>query len=243
MSQTHSLAKPRGLSESVLKLIAVISMLIDHTGYVFGAFPAFRTPLFTVFDTTVTLYFILRKIGRLAFPIYCFMIGEGLRHTRSELKYLLRLLVSAFISEIPFNLMIDGKLFSTAHQNVFFTLFLGALSICCFTKIKNIFLKSASLVGLLAISAFLKADYGAAGMVAILLLYILDGHTAVQALVGYPLFSGGFYAIAAFIPLSMYNGERGFIRRGFLKIAFYLFYPLHIILLVAIKQLIIKGVI
>ena len=56
-------------------------------------------------------------------------------------------------------------------------------------------------------------------------------------------FSGGVYAIAAFIPISMYSGKRGFVKGNFLKTAFYLFYPLHIALLVTIKRLIIKGVI
>ena len=127
MPETHSLANRRILSGSVLKLIAVITMLIDHTGYVFYAFPAFREPLFTALGETVTIYFILRKIGRLAFPIYCFLIGEGLIHTRNPIKYLLRLLIFAILSEIPFNLMVSGQLLCPEHQNVFFTLLLGAL--------------------------------------------------------------------------------------------------------------------
>lgn len=243
MSETRSLNKYQFLSGSVLKLIAMITMLMDHIGYVFGAFPVFRTPLFTVFDTTVTLYFILRKIGRLAFPIYCFLIGEGLRHTRSQFKYLLRLLIFAALSEIPFNLMISGQLRCHTHQNVFFTLFLGAAAICIYRSKLKALPKAALMLLILGVSTILDADYGTAGMVAILLIYALRGHTIVQALAGYPLFSGGVYAIAAFIPISMYSGKRGFVKGNFLKTAFYLFYPLHIALLVTIKRLIIKGVI
>ena len=239
----QTLFKRRFLSGSVLKLIAVITMLIDHTGYVFYAFPTFREPLFTAFGETVTIYFILRKIGRLAFPIYCFLIGEGLRHTRSSIKYLLRLLVFAAISEIPFNLMVSGELLCPEHQNVFFTLFLGALSIYIYRSDLRDLLKIVLMVAVLGISAVLNADYGAAGMVAILVLYVLRGHPIVQAIAGYPLFSGGLYAVAAFLPINLYNGQRGFIKGRFLKLAFYLFYPLHMLLLVALKQLILKGVI
>lgn len=239
----QTLQKHRILSGSVLKLIAVITMLIDHTGYVFYAFPIFRQPLFTALGETVTIYFILRKIGRLAFPIYCFLIGEGLRHTRNQVKYLLRLLVFAVISEIPFNLMVSGNLLCPEHQNVFFTLFLGALSIYIYRSDLRNLLKIVLMVAVLGISAVLNADYGAAGMVVILVLYVLRGHPIVQAIAGYPLFSGGLYAVAAFIPIHMYNGRRGFIKHPVLKYAFYLFYPLHMLLLVALKQLILKGVI
>jgi hypothetical protein len=63
----------------------------------------------------------------------------------------------------------------------------------------------------------------------------------VQAMAGYPLFGSGAYAMAAFIPIAMYNGQRGFIKSPILKYAFYLFYPAHILLLVAIKQCLLNG--
>ena len=236
MTETCSLNKHRVLSGSVLKLIAVITMLIDHTGYVFYAFPVFRAPLFTVLGETVTLYFILRKIGRLAFPIYCFLIGEGLRHTRNQVKYLLRLLIFAIISEIPFNLMVSGNFLCETNQNVFFTLFLGALAIYFYRNIKNDLLKALLMLAATGVAAILEADYGVAGMAAIVALYFLREHPIAQAIVGYPLFGGGVYAIAAFVPISMYNGQRGFIKHPVLQYCFYLFYPLHILLLVGIKK-------
>ena len=240
MHENHSLSNHKILSGSVLKLIAVITMLIDHIGYVFSALPIFRQPLFTVLGETITIYFLLRKIGRLSFPIYCFLIGEGLRHTRSQVKYLLRLLVFAVISEIPYNLMVSGNLLCQAHQNVFFTLFLGALAIYFYQNIKNGLLKTVLMLAVLGISVVLEADYGAAGVVAILLLYVLRDHPIVQVVAGYSLFSGGIYAVVAFIPINMYNGRRGFIQSPILKYAFYLFYPLHILLLLAIKQLLLN---
>lgn len=239
MQENRSLDKYRILSGSALKLIAVITMLIDHIGYVFYALPAFRQPLFTALGETVTVYFILRKIGRLAFPIYCFLIGEGLVHTRSPIKYLLRLLGFAILSEIPFNLMIGGNMLLPDRQNVFFTLFLGALSIYLYRDIKRDLVKALTMLAVLGVSVVLKADYGAAGTVVILLLYVLRERPIVQAIAGYSLFSGGIYAFAAFIPINLYNGRRGFIRSPILKYAFYLFYPLHMLLLVWLRQLLI----
>lgn len=238
MLERSSLDRFRVLSGSMLKLIAVISMFIDHSGFVFCyEFPEMTQTLFRFMGQNVTLYYMLRKVGRLAFPIYCFLIGEGLTHTKNQKIYLLRLLVFALISEIPFNLMVSGKLFTSANQNVFFTLFLGALSICLYENMKNRLLNALLMLAILAVSIHLKADYGAAGVVVILLIYILKDRPIVQALAGYPLFSGGIWATAAFIPINLYNGQRGFIKSRVLQYAFYLFYPLHMLLLVGIKSL------
>lgn len=94
-----------------LKLLAMIAMTLDHIGCIF--FP--RLPL-------------LRMIGRLAMPILCFFIGEGLRHTRNPQKYLLRLVGFALISELPFDLAFYGRV-NWASQNVYFTLALGLMAL------------------------------------------------------------------------------------------------------------------
>ena len=227
--------KTKCLPQEVLKLIACITMFIDHFGD--AIVPRLNFPF--IYE----LYYILRIIGRISFPIYCFLIGEGLRHTRNQIKYLLRLLIFAIISEIPFNLMVRGSLLCAEYQNVFFTLFLGALAIYFYRNIKNNLLKAILMLAALGVSVIFKADYGTAGMAVIVVLYFLREHPIVQAIAGYPLFGGGIYAIAAFIPISMYNGQRGFIKHPVLKYAFYFFYPAHMLLLVAIRQLILKGVI
>lgn len=238
MQERSSLDRFRVLSGSVLKLIAVITMFIDHTAYVFiYEHPFFTTPLFTMMGQTVSFYYLLRRIGRLAFPIYCFLIGEGLTRTRSRKNYLLRLLIFALISEIPFNLMIGDTILWRANQNVFFTLFLGGLSIYIYESDLNWLKKTLLMLAVLVVTVHLKADYGAAGVAAILLIYVLKGHPIVQAIAAYPLFSGGFSAVAAFLPINMYNGKRGFIQSPILKYAFYLFYPLHMLFLVGMKHL------
>ena len=91
-----------------LKILAMISMLIDHTGMVL--FPQMQG---------------LRVLGRLAFPLYCFLLAEGAVHTSNSKRYLGRLLGFALLSEIPFDLACHNTALWMQSQNVFFTLFLG----------------------------------------------------------------------------------------------------------------------
>ena len=115
MEETRSINfdRFRILSGSWLKIIATAAMLIDHVTFVFLS----RTPvvLFTLFGRTLTLYALLRGIGRIAFPIYAFLITEGYLHTRNKEKYGLRLLIFAVISEICWDLERSGRLFNSGQ--------------------------------------------------------------------------------------------------------------------------------
>ena len=130
----------RGISGSTLKLIAIITMLIDHTaatildrtliarglGNLSGDVQA--TQDFLVQNGTLYGIDMARRlIGRLAFPIFCFLLIEGFLHTRNVWKYAIRLGVFALISEIPFDLAFHAKFFYFQYQNVFFTLLIGVL--------------------------------------------------------------------------------------------------------------------
>jgi hypothetical protein len=118
----------RGFSGSTLKLVAIITMLIDHIGaavlsrivFADGSHISESVPLYLVYNG-------MRTIGRLAFPIFCFLLVEGFLHTRNVIKYAIRLAVFALISEIPFDLALFGKTFYSGYQNVFFTLLIGLL--------------------------------------------------------------------------------------------------------------------
>ena len=120
-----------------MKMIALITMLIDHTASVLlRQIEAADVPFVQVGKYALTLYTLCRLIGRFAFPIYAFLITEGYKYTHDRKKYGISLFVFALISEIPWNLEHTGDLF-WSRQNVFFTLFTGYLGICCYEHWKK----------------------------------------------------------------------------------------------------------
>lgn len=196
-----------------LKLLAMLAMTADHIGAVF--FP--EIPL-------------LRWIGRLAMPMLCFFIGEGLRHTRSPRRYLLRLTGFALLSELPFDLAFYGGI-EWGHQNVYFTLALGLLALWA--------IQSRGMEGwLLALTAALAAellgcDYGMYGVLLILLLDRFHRARSEQ-LAAAALLNLAFFglqtqtlSLIALPLLWLYNGKRGRDDRRL----FYLYYPAHLCVL------------
>lgn len=196
-----------------LKLLAILAMTADHIGAVF--FP--EIPL-------------LRWIGRLAMPVLCFFIGEGLRHTRSPRRYLLRLTGFALLSELPFDLAFYGGI-EWGHQNAYFTLALGLLALWA--------IQSRGMEGwLLALTAALAAellgcDYGMYGVLLILLLDRFHRARSEQ-LAAAALLNLAFFglqtqtlSLIALPLLWLYNGKRGRDDRRL----FYLYYPAHLCVL------------
>lgn len=124
--------KKYGISGSTLKLIAIITMFIDHLGAtVLRAIT--RLPAVTS-DPSLSavwsdIYNASRDIGRIAFPIFCFFIAEGFCHTKNVWKYAGRLFLFSLISEIPFDIALKGSWYYPAKQNVYFTLLIGLLVI------------------------------------------------------------------------------------------------------------------
>lgn len=228
--------KWKKLDGSVLKMIAVISMLIDHTAAVLMR--SDTTLLFTIAGTPVTLYTFMRSVGRLAFPLYAFLLTEGYIHTKNRLGYALRLLAFALISEIPWNLEHTGTLLYPS-QNVFFTLFLGLVGIWLMDEfIKNAsgrVIKALMLFALFGLSMVLKADYGVIGYAFILMMYLLREVPIGRAMVGSAFLSSGWRAGLAFIPIAFYNGERGFIKGKAASLCFYALYPVHMLILYLIR--------
>lgn len=232
----------RGISGSTLKIIAIIAMLTDHIGAVvvlgFLQHAWYGRWL-------VILYYVMRLlIGRIAFPIFCFLLVEGFCHTHNVAKYASRLFVFALISEIPFNLAFEGKLFAPAYQNVFFTLFIGLLVMIAYRWIAEklqaavwikLILYIAALGAGMGLAFFLKTDYDAIGVGCIMALYIFRRNKAAQITAGCAgffascFFTGGSELTAplAFIPIGFYNGRRGLKMKYF----FYLFYPIHLLVL------------
>jgi hypothetical protein len=200
------------LSGSSLKVIAMVTMVIDHTAcyFVSGGWE----------------YECMRGIGRIAFPIFAFLIAEGYRHTRRKWDYGRNLLIFAFISEIPWMLLhTDGS------HNVLFTLLAGFCCIAILDKLRSHKVMLILLVLLIAFSAsVLNSDYGIQGVALILIFYLLKDKLLLQLLFILPLFYD-FHPLGILASLGMlnlYNEERGFIKGPYSKYLFYAFYPCHL---------------
>ena len=226
------------INGSWLKIIAVVSMLIDHIAYlILPHFDLFCEPV-EILGKEITVIKICRLIGRLAFPIFAFLITEGFSHTKNHKKYGMNLLAFAVISEIPYNLFLSGKAFNLGSQNVYFTLFLGFVALYILDNIKSDTEKTIYILFVVVLAIFLKGDYGARGVILIILLYLLKNQLPMASVLSYAVLSGGVAAWCAFVPINMYNGKRGFIKGNVMKYAFYVFYPLHMLFLFAVKKFI-----
>lgn len=140
-------SKKKGISGSTIKLIAIIAMVIDHvaavvlarqmiaSGYLDAINSGIYEEVMGWLNDNMLLYYsydFMRTVGRLGFPIFCFLLVEGFMRTKNVKSYLLRMGVFALVSEIPFDLAMTGSWFHWGYQNVFFTLFLGLFTLCAF---------------------------------------------------------------------------------------------------------------
>lgn len=225
------------LSTNLLKIIAMTAMVSDHASIIFIGHQA-------------TIW---RTIGRIAFPIFAFLIVQGAIHTKNRLKYLLRLAVFAVISEVPFDIVFNGTYFETTSQNVYFTLVLGLLSIYLYDFLNShrlgilgLFTTAICTLG----SCYIHSDYSFGGVITITLMFVFSSASSSVKYVGYMISafmtafyysysSGlGFYesqipAMLAVLPISLYSGRHG---KKINKYIFYAFYPAHILILYLIKK-------
>lgn len=228
------------MSAFVLKLIAIIAMTFDHIGAVF--FPlGLRADHFCYSIA-------LRTVGRFTMPIMCFFIGEGYRKTGNKGKYALRLLLFAFISEIPYRLLLHNEV------NVIFTLFIGLCGLWVADILKERF-KSDSFrifVYLFAVLAamLIDSDWSYIGMLLIFAFYhggdstvkrilyplsvyvfvFISGYIEAVFVVGFESFYINFIQFAGCLSiplLLLYNGKKG----PSMKYLFYIYYPLHMLVL------------
>lgn len=153
--------KKFGLSSFVLHILAMGFMLLDHI-YWSG-----------LVDLTW-----FTCVGRLAFPIFAFMIAEGFHHTKNRKKYMLRLLIFAVITELPFNLVAGGSLFYVQHQNVLWTFLLSVILLCIYEKIKQnkntvfkVFAYPIITLVILLAAVLAMTDYNAIGVITVALFH------------------------------------------------------------------------
>ena len=232
-----------GISGSTLKLIAIFTMLIDHIAATVILQMINNGDRWT--NALLISTGVMRSIGRMAFPVFCFLLVEGFKYTHSREKYAARMFIFALISEIPFDLAINNTVLEFKSNNVFFTLLLGLLAITVLdwlksvdkiekassavkwffvTLIRCIVMVSVVLVMMIIAEFVLCCDYGAAGVGCIVMMYLLSSNRDVAfavAVILLGLFSGTieFFALFMLIPLRYYNGKRGIS----LKYVFYAF--------------------
>ena len=219
------------MTSFILKLIGIIAMLCDHTG-----------------NAVIENAPYLNYIGRIAFPIFAFQLVVGYTHTKDMKKYLVRLLIFAFISQIPF-MLFTSTYSEKISLNVFFTFLIGIIALLAYDKIKNKLLGFSVVLIISAIAQLLKVDYGAFGILLIFLFYfykddkfkilvpyiILCFIKYIPDIIEHPAYYQIYLNLAFFtslpiILISFYNNKQG----PKLKYLFYIFYPLHFIILWAI---------
>lgn len=237
------------LSSAALHVIAMMFMLYDH-----------------MWGTILPRYSILTCIGRIAYPIYAFMLVEGYFHTHDVKKYLKRLLLWGLISEIPFDLMMGGVMFYPFHQNAMFTMALGLLLVWWVdismqkSKTVGIVVSCVAFLLGLVIGNITMVDYFGPGIAMILVFYVCRGerwyHKVTMFAFMYWLnvvVAGGMYypvtifghefelmqqglALLALIPIWMYHGKQGYHAKWFSTFC-YVFYPAHMLFLVLLARI------
>ncbi len=226
-----------------IRILAITTMVVDHVGI-------FLLPQ----------YFFLRIIGRFSFPLFAWLIANGAEHTRSVRKYLLRLGAMAFVSQAPYLLAFRLTDPAYAAWNIFLTLFLGLAVIQVFRTGNNKIIAYCGAVFFSCIAILLKSSYGAAGVIAVIICYVFRKNVIAMTAAQFFMFAwfyvlpDGYFAVTAghsifaieplylYQPLGAfallltryYNGENG--RSG--KPFFYFFYPIHLLVIYGIYQLV-----
>lgn len=227
------------LDNFTLKVIAILAMLVDHVAVIFGSHIAN--------DVVVQM----RIVGRIAFPIFAFLLVQGFIHTSNRTNYLARLLgfgmgitlILAFLSS--FGIQVPTQL------NIFITLGIGFIAMWFIheywetSKLVTIIITG----GILLAADLIHADYGAYGVATIVIFYITRNKkiwmnigfialTALTVFVETMRYSNAsilqIYAIAALLLLNLYSGEKGKLN---LKYFFYLFYPVHFVVLLITRYI------
>lgn len=220
-------------SSGGLKAIAMACMVMDHVAcYLLPAGDAAVLPM--------------RLVGRVSFPVFALLIGEGYVHTRDRVRYGLSLLVFALVSEIPWQLLRgDGT------HNVMFTLLAGFLGIALLDFARTRLagggnaldcLPAAVTAGILVFILGLfcmccRTDYGHYGYMLVVCLHLLRHRRTARAVSGLCLMARELLPgqLLAFVLVHNYNGQRGFLPSGRAKYIFYAFYPIHLLVIWAVR--------
>ena len=217
------------MTSFILKIIGVITMLFDHVG-----------------DAIIGKFSFCNLIGRIAFPIFAFQAVQGYIYTKDFKRHMLKLFIFACISQIPFMLFLSTFTEEILTLNIFFTLFLGLLALFVYDKCKNKVLGFLFVILTSIIAYFIHVDYGAFGILLMFCFYFFKdkkGSMAITTIVlcflrfvpdiiASPVLWYIYIQCAIFTALSLifilfYNKNEGPKAKYF----FYIFYPLHLLIL------------
>ena len=228
------------LPQEALKLIACLTMLIDHIGAVL--LPSVQ---------------ILRVVGRISFPLYCFLLVEGYNHTRNLKKYFNRMFIGCLLAEIPYDLAFRGAL-TLEKQSVMITLLLGLAMVHIITRLQEPSFSPLVILVFYFIADWTQCDYGGNGILMIaLFMFFRDRSdrnvlwtlllTSICLLIPSSLFRIGpivlpaqLFGVAAMPFIIMYSGQRwgsSSKASALSQKVFYLFYPIHLAILWLIQKL------
>lgn len=217
----------------ILKIIAIVTMIVDHLAVAFEPY------------VSNDLYLVGRLIGRIAFPIFAYQIALGYKRTNNPWKYFLRLLILAVVSEVPFDILVYETYFNLEYNNVLWTLSAGLLILILTDElIKRLAIKSNALkfiTGLLIsfaigyICQYFHTDYGILGVALIYFFYA--GSTFGKAayflipIVLVPLHPGHLLSLPL---IWLDDGTKG---RNLPKAFTYAVYPGHFVIAIILRAL------
>ena len=225
------------ISGNALKLFALLCMTIDHIGaHILNDYTSFRI------------------IGRLAFPIFAYMIAEGCKYTKNKLKYFLTIFIEGVIIQFFIFLLSDST-----HMNVLITFSLSIGLIYAFDyslRSENNYNWVIPLMGIIFVmvicgelpegflSEYFHIDYGFFGVMLPVMVYIFENKvlkllmfTAGLVFLSISLAPIQWWCLLSVIPIALYSGERGKLK---IKYLFHIYYPIHIVIILAIEEFIIK---
>ena len=225
----------KGISQEGLKLIACAAMLADHVGAVFfpGSF--------------------LRVIGRLAFPIYCYLLTGGVFHTKDRRNYGRRLLIGIFLAELPYDFLFYGGWY-WGKQSVMLSLFLGYLYCVAALHVSNSGFRIVLMIPFAIFAELLNVDYGCWGILIIGMFLLTKNQPRARLLqfllllpiswllskatvtIGSLQLRLQLFAVLAMIPIALYSGRK-VTGNVWIQRLFYLFYPAHLALLYLLKSI------
>ena len=245
----NKLSNIQFFSGSTLKMIAIITMMIDHIG---AFLMIYTTPLYNngneLIANAESWYWVMRQIGRTAFPIFCFLLVEGFLYTKDSFFYLARLMFFSVVSEVPFDIAVSGTWISWKNQNVFFTLALGLGMLMVLKAVMDYksekmklameflsfdLLQGGVVIIFLVLAELIQCDYGGMGIFLIAILYYTRNQRLLACVAGYLSFLWEPFCLPAFLLIPFYSGKRG----KQMKYLFYAFYPVHLLVIVVFRYI------